>query len=184
MGDQKIQEKQHLNNTHVAGTHGHPYELHQITETSSTPAGRKNLNFGNLAPLPHYKNVAGTHVPTLPLTYSTMAIDLNTKPVEESEEPLIPCNTVSSSAMAIDLNKLPGDRSEETLPDLNQKPTDDEDRFDHVSVAQVDSLKGHSHYLQEEQHGGVYAIDLNIAACEGQYEESHEGIVSLSCFIV
>ena len=45
-------------------------------------------------------------------------------------------------------------------------------------------LKGQSHYLQKEQHGSVHAIDLNIAACEGQEEESHEGNVSLSCFIV
>jgi len=34
-----------------------------------------------------------------------MAIDLNTISVEESEEPLIACSTVSSSVMAIDLNK-------------------------------------------------------------------------------
>jgi len=113
-----------------------------------------------------------------------MAIDLNTISVEESEEPLIACSTVSSSVMAIDLNKLPGEGSEQPLPNLNQEPADDEDRFDHIKVAQVHPLKGQSHYLQKEQHGSVHAIDLNIAACEGQEEESHEGNVSLSCFIV
>jgi len=113
-----------------------------------------------------------------------MAIDLNTISVEESEEPLIACSTVSSSAMAIDLNKLPGEGSEQLLPNINQEPADDEDRFDHIKVAQVHPLKGQSHYLQKEQHGSVHAIDLNIAACEGQEEESHEGNVSLSCFIV
>ena len=43
-------------------------------------------------------------------------------------------------------------------------------------------LKGQSHYLQKEQHGDVHAIDLNIAACEGEQEESHEGNVCLSFF--
>jgi len=76
-----------------------------------------------------------------------MAIDLNTISVEESEEPLIACSTVSSSVMAIDLNKLPGEGSEQPLPNLNQGPADDEDRFDHIKVAQVHPLKGQSHYL-------------------------------------
>ncbi|CAO1940694.1 unnamed protein product, partial [Urochloa humidicola] len=76
--------------------------------------------------------------------------------------------------MAIDLNEQPREGSEEILLDLNQKPADDEDPFHHIEEAQVHPLKGQSHYLQKEQHGGVQAIDLNIAACEGQEEESHE----------
>jgi hypothetical protein len=85
--------------------------------------------------------------------------------------------------MAIDLNKVPGEGSEEPLLDLNQQPADDEgDQFHPIKEAQVHPLKGQSHYLQKEQHGGVYAIDLNISACEWQQEESHEGNVSLSFF--
>ena len=114
---------------------------------------------------------------------STMAIDLNTVPGEESEEPSIACRTLSSSTMAIDLNKVPQEGSEEPLPDLNQQPADDEgDQFHPIKEAQVHPLKGQSHYLQKEQHDGVHAIDLNIPACEGQQEESHEGNVSLTFF--
>jgi len=58
-----------------------------------------------------------------------MAIDLNTVPGEESEEPSIACRTLSSSTMAIDLNKVPQEGSEEPLPDLNQEPADDGDQF-------------------------------------------------------
>jgi hypothetical protein len=108
-----------------------------------------------------------------------MAIDLNTISCEESEEPLIACSTISSSAMAIDLNILPEVGSERTLLDLNQKPADDEYRFDHMKVGQVHPIKGQFHYLQKEQHGGVHAIDLNIAACEGEEELSHEGKIFL-----
>jgi hypothetical protein len=46
----------------------------------------------------------------------------------------------------------------------------------------VHPIKGQSHYLQKEKHDGVHAIDLNIASCEEQEEESHEGNVSLSFF--
>jgi len=84
--------------------------------------------------------------------------------------------------MAIDLNKVPGEGSEEPLPDLNQEPADDGDQFHPIKEAQVHPLKGQSHYLQKEQHDGVHAIDLNIPACEGQQEESHEGNVSLTFF--
>ena len=117
-----------------------------------------------------------------------MALDLNTVPGEESEQPLIARRT-----MAIDPNEVPGEGSKEPLPDLNQEPDDDagdevhylqEDQFHLIKEAQVHPLKGQSHYLQKEQHGSVRAIDLNIAACEGQEEKSHEGNVSLSCFIV
>jgi len=86
--------------------------------------------------------------------------------------------------MAIDLNKVPGEGSEEPLLDLNQQPADDEgDQFHPIKEAQVHPLKGQSHYLQKEQHRGVYAIDLNIPASEGQEEESYEGNVCLSFFI-
>jgi hypothetical protein len=76
------------------------------------------------------------------------------------------------------------------LPDLNQELHDDdggdeihyrqEDRLHLIKEAQVHPLTGQSHYLQKERHGGVHDIDLNIPACEGQEEESHEGNVSLS----
>ena len=57
-----------------------------------------------------------------------------------------------------------------------------EDQFRLIKEAEVHPLKGQSHYLQKEQHDGVHAIDLNIPACEGQQEESHEGNVSLTFF--
>jgi len=85
--------------------------------------------------------------------------------------------------MAIDLNRVPGEGSEEPLPDLNQEPADDGDQFHPIKEAQMHPLKGRSHSLQKEQHGGVHAIDLNIPASEGQQEESHEGNVCLSFFI-
>jgi hypothetical protein len=117
-----------------------------------------------------------------------MALDLNTVPGEESEQPLITSRSIPST-MAIDLNEVPGERSEEPLPDLNQEPDDDvgdeihylqEDQFHLVKEAQVHPLKGQSHYLHKEHHGGARAIDLNIPACEGQEEECHDGNVYLT----
>jgi hypothetical protein len=118
-----------------------------------------------------------------------MAIDLNTLPHEESHEPSIACKRSPSSAIAIDLNRVPGEGREEPLPDLNEELHEDDDRDElhylqedqlHlIQEAQVQPLRGQSFYLQEEQHSGVHAIDLNILASEGQ-EESHEGNASLS----
>ena len=91
--------------------------------------------------------------------------------------------------MAIDLNEVPGEGSKEPLPDLNQEPDGgggdeihhmQEHQFHLIKEAQVHPLKGQSHYLHKEQHGGLCAIDLNSLACEGQEEECHDGNVYLT----
>jgi hypothetical protein len=119
-----------------------------------------------------------------------MAIDLNTLPCEESEEPSVACKRTPSSGLDIDLNTVPGEGNEEPLPNLNEELREDDDGYEllylqedqlHlIQEPQVQQPRGQSHYLQEKQHGCLHAIDLNIPAFEGQEEESHEGNASLS----
>jgi len=53
-------------------------------------------------------------------------------------------------------------------PDLNEGPPEEQgDESHHLQE------EGQTHYLQKGEHGGVHAIDINVAASEGQQQEPH-----------